>query len=109
MKAHEADGARHTGHLGTCEGQYHPVMAIRTYRLGATGPDYAEARPFHEALVAANPERLVWGTDWPHPSLASPEDVPDDGVLMDALGDWTPEPARRQAILVDNPARLYGF
>jgi predicted TIM-barrel fold metal-dependent hydrolase len=60
-------------------------------------------------MIAAAPERCVWGTDWPHPSLRSPEEVPDDGHLLDLLGQWAPEPAQRQAILVDNPARLYGF
>lgn len=76
-----------------------------TYRLGATPPDYPEARPFHEALVAANPRNLVWGTDWPHPRPEGP--VPDAAHLLDLLLDWTPQPALRQAILVDNPSRLY--
>ena len=48
-----------------------------TYRLGATPPDYAQARPFHDALVAANPQNLVWGTDWPHPRPEGP--LPDAG------------------------------
>jgi predicted TIM-barrel fold metal-dependent hydrolase len=61
------------------------------------------------AMIAAAPDRCVWGTDWPHPSRWQPEDVPDDGVLLDRLGDWAPAAAQRQAILVDNPARLYGF
>jgi predicted TIM-barrel fold metal-dependent hydrolase len=78
-----------------------------TYRLGATPPDYREARPFHDALVAVNPSNLVWGTDWPHPRPEGP--VPDAKRLRDVLLDWTPDAAMRQAILVDNPARLYGF
>jgi 2-pyrone-4,6-dicarboxylate lactonase len=77
-----------------------------TYRLGATPPDYAEARPFHDALVAANPQNLVWGTDWPHPRPEGP--VPDARRLRDVFLGWT-SPSNRQAILVDNPARLYGF
>ena len=76
-----------------------------TYRLGATPPDYAQARPFHDALVAANPRNLVWGTDWPHPRPEGP--TPDAQRLVDILLDWTPNPAHRQAILVDNPTRLY--
>ena len=76
-----------------------------TYRLGASAPDYLEARPFHEALVAANPRQLVWGTDWPHPRPEGP--VPDAAHLLNLFLDWTPQPALRQAILVDNPSRLY--
>jgi 2-pyrone-4,6-dicarboxylate lactonase len=76
-----------------------------TYRLGATPPDYGQARPFHDALVAANPRNLVWGTDWPHPQPEGP--TPDAQRLVDILLDWTPNPAHRQAILVDNPTRLY--
>ena len=77
-----------------------------TYRLGATAPDYGQARPFHDALVAANPRNLVWGTDWPHPRPDGP--VPDAARLLRVFLDWTPEPARK-AILADNPARLYDF
>ncbi len=79
------------------------------YRSATAGAPYADVAAMARAMIEAAPDRCVWGTDWPHPSLASPEEVPDDGVLMDALGDWAPEPAQRQAILVDNPARLYGF
>ncbi len=79
------------------------------YRSSAAGAPYRDVAAMARAMIEAAPERCVWGTDWPHPSLASPEEVPDDGVLMDALGDWVTEPAQRQAILVDNPARLYGF
>jgi predicted TIM-barrel fold metal-dependent hydrolase len=77
-----------------------------TYRLGATAPDYEEAGPFHDALVAANPRNLVWGTDWPHPRPEGP--VPDAARLLDVFRKWT-TPANQQAILVDNPARLYDF
>jgi len=78
-----------------------------TYRLGATPPDYRQARPFHDALVSANPRNLVWGTDWPHPRPEGP--VPDAGRLLQVFLDWTGDRAVRRAILVDNPARLYGF
>lgn len=79
------------------------------YRSSTAGVPYADVAAMARAMIEAAPERCVWGTDWPHPSLTLPEEVPDDGMLMDALGDWAPEPAQRQAILVDNPARLYGF
>jgi predicted TIM-barrel fold metal-dependent hydrolase len=77
-----------------------------TYRLGATPPDYLQAKPFQDALVAANVANLVWGTDWPHPRPEGP--VPDALRLRDVLLEWT-TPAQQQAILVDNPARLYDF
>jgi predicted TIM-barrel fold metal-dependent hydrolase len=75
-----------------------------TYRLGATPPDYAEARPFHDALVAANPNNLVWGTDWPHPRPEGP--APDAARLSKVFLDWTTRD-HRHPILVDNPSRLY--
>lgn len=78
------------------------------YRSSAGHP-YADVMPMARAMIAAAPERCVWGTDWPHPSLHTPEEVPDDGLLMDLLGQWAPERAQRRAILVENPARLYGF
>jgi predicted TIM-barrel fold metal-dependent hydrolase len=77
-----------------------------TYRLGATPPDYLQAKPFQDALVAANVANLVWGTDWPHPRPEGP--VPDAVRLRDVLLEWT-TPAQQQAILIDNPARLYDF
>jgi predicted TIM-barrel fold metal-dependent hydrolase len=78
-----------------------------TYRLASSPPDYIEAKPFHDALVAANPDNLVWGTDWPHPRPEGP--VPDATHLLKLLLDWTPNARDRQAILADNPARLYDF
>jgi predicted TIM-barrel fold metal-dependent hydrolase len=78
------------------------------YRSSAGHP-YADVAPMARAMIAAAPDRCVWGTDWPHPSLNTPEEVPDDGQLMSLLGQWAPGAAQRQAILVDNPARLYGF
>jgi predicted TIM-barrel fold metal-dependent hydrolase len=77
-----------------------------TYRLAASPPDYVEAKPFHDALVAANPDNLVWGSDWPHPRPEGP--VPDAKHLLDLFCEWTREPARA-AILSANPARLYDF
>jgi 2-pyrone-4,6-dicarboxylate lactonase len=89
---------------GVAEGRLWTKLS-GTYRLGATPPDYAEARPFHEALVAANPRHLVWGSDWPHPRPEGP--VPDAARLLAVFLDWTRDPGLRQAILVDNPSRLY--
>jgi predicted TIM-barrel fold metal-dependent hydrolase len=76
------------------------------YRISAQGPLYPDVAPLAHALAAAAPDRCVWGTDWPHPNTAY---MPNDGDLADALATWLPDPAARHKILVDNPARLYGF
>jgi predicted TIM-barrel fold metal-dependent hydrolase len=88
------------------EGHVHAKLSA-PYRVSAQFPDYPDVRPLHEALVRANPERLLWGTDWPHPSIAA-EVMPDDGHLVDLLVDWTPDAATRRRILVETPARLFG-
>lgn len=87
------------------EGQVH-VKVSAPYRLSTNFPDYPDVRPFHEALVRANPERLMWGTDWPHLSIPA-EIMPDDGHLLDLFHDWTPDERMRQTILVDTPTRLF--
>ena len=71
-----------------------------------TPPHYANAAPIAQAYIAAAPERMVWGSDWPHPTE---RDKPDDAVLFDLVADWAPDAKTRQRILVDNPAMLYGF
>jgi D-galactarolactone isomerase len=70
--------------------------------------DYSPATAVAKAFVAAAPERLVWGSDWPHPS-ADITSKPDDAKLFDLLRDWAPNEATRNRILVDNPQSLYGF
>lgn len=68
---------------------------------------HAAAAPFARALINAAPDRCVWGTDWPHTRCEI--DPPDDGQLLNQLADWAPDEALWRAILVDNPAKLYGF
>jgi 2-pyrone-4,6-dicarboxylate lactonase len=70
-------------------------------------PDYADMTPLVRALVAVAPDRLVWATDWPH--TQGKKYMPNDGDLADMLAEWVPDEAQRRKILVDNPARLYGF
>jgi predicted TIM-barrel fold metal-dependent hydrolase len=70
------------------------------------GPRYADVGPQVTALVRAAPERMVWGTNWPHPMV---ETKPDDAGLLDWLGMWVPEESLRRAILLENPAALYDF
>lgn len=95
------------------------VKISGAYRASKLAPDYADATPLAQALIAANAERIVWGTDWPHPDSVTPQgkkvtDVTplfqiDDGRLLNQLPVWAPDAAVRKTILVDNPARLYGF
>lgn len=76
-------------------------------RASRADPPYGDAVPFAQTLVRAYPDRVLWGTDWPHPNFrAAP---PDDGVLVGLLAQIAPEPALLQALVVDNPMRLYGF
>jgi hypothetical protein len=70
-------------------------------------PDHAQARPFHDALVRANADRVLWASDWPHIRMA--EKTPDVGHLLHLLSQWLDDAALQQRILVDNPALLYGF
>ncbi len=88
------------------EGAMH-VKLSAAYRISKQFPDYPDARPFHDALVRANPDRLMWGTDWPHPSIPATV-IPDDGHLLELFFDWTPDEATRRRILVETPQRLFG-
>jgi predicted TIM-barrel fold metal-dependent hydrolase len=93
------------------------VKISGAYRVSKRPPDYSDAAPLAKALISANPERILWGTDWPHPNSGSgrpaAEVTPlfqiDDGRLLNQLPVWAPDAAIRKKILVDNPARLYGF
>ena len=76
-------------------------------RMSALDVPYRDVTPMVHALVAAAPERMVWASDWPHTTLTSA--MPNDGDLVDLLPEWIPDAVTRQKILVDNPARLYGF
>ena len=77
------------------------------YRISSSGPPFHDVAPFARALLDAAPDRCLWGTDWPHPSLS--EWVPEDGALLDLLGEWAPGTAERRRVLVENPVALYGF
>lgn len=83
------------------------VKLSGAYRVTETGPPFADVAPVARDLIAANPAQCVFATDWPHPALKWP--MPDDGDLVDLFAAWEPDEARRRAIFVDNPERLYGF
>ena len=77
-------------------------------RVAATDlPPYDDVKPMAQALIGAAPERIVWGSDWPHPNKYVAN--PNDGDLVDAFGDWVRDDAMRRKIMVDTPAAFYRF
>ena len=78
------------------------------YRLSDQGPPYDDMTPIAKALIEARADRIVWGTNWPHPIMWD-DPMPNDGDLFDQFMDWAGDDATRRRILVDNPAVLYGF
>jgi predicted TIM-barrel fold metal-dependent hydrolase len=74
-------------------------------RVSAGKRPFRDAVPFAQALIDVDPDRLLWGTDWPHPNIT--KDMPNDGELVDLLGEVCPDARQRARILVDNPTRMY--
>ncbi len=111
----------HMGRLPPSQGPDHPAFAViadlvdrgrawvkvaGAYLNTEHGPPYADATRIARAYVAHAPERLVWGSDWPH---VTEQHKPDDAALFDLLAVWAGTERNRRLILVDNPAKLYGF
>lgn len=110
------------GHVPEPEGPRHPLFAqilrltdsgkawvklVAPYDASKTGPPrYADSGALARAYIEAIPERVVWGTHWPHPGE---QPKPDDAAMFDLLAEWAPDIASRHRILVENPALLYGF
>jgi predicted TIM-barrel fold metal-dependent hydrolase len=94
------------------------VKISGAYR-SSTQPDYADVRRFAQMLIAANADRIIWGSDWPHPNPDAQKGHPltdvapffriDDGRVLNLVPTWEPDAEVRKKIFVDNPARLYGF
>jgi predicted TIM-barrel fold metal-dependent hydrolase len=116
--------------LGTIQANFAALLSLvgagkayakmsAAYRISNDAPDYANVAPLARALVAANPQRILWGTDWPHPDSSQnqargPTDIAplyeiDDGRLFNQFPVWVPDAHTRKMILVDNPQRLYRF
>jgi predicted TIM-barrel fold metal-dependent hydrolase len=94
------------------------VKLSEPYRVSKEPPDYTDLLPVVQALINSNPDKILWGSGWPHVSSAVPgraptEEIPnlpiDAGHLLNLLETWVPDRDLRHKILVDNPARLYGF
>ena len=74
-------------------------------RMTVAGPPYDDVVPFGRTLVEHFPDRVLWGTDWPHPNMK--KEAPDDGLLVDYIPKIAPSAAEQKALLIDNPMRLY--
>lgn len=112
----------HYGRLPACEGTDSPAFRallkllrrenawaklMGPYFVSEKFPAYPDIAPLAHAMVQAAPDRILWGTDWPHPSARAK--MPNDGDLADLLAGWVPDEAQRNRVLVENPRRLYGF
>jgi 2-pyrone-4,6-dicarboxylate lactonase len=111
----------HLGYMRTDKGIGHPgfqallrlmregrcwVKLTGPYRISTEPLPHSDTTPYAHALLEAAPHRVVWGTDWPHVMVKTP--MPNDADLADLLLEWVPEKLREQ-VLVENPAKLYGF
>ena len=100
-------GHEHFGHLvSLLKNRNIWVKVSGCERISRQSSPWKDAIPFARKLVEEFPTQTVWGTDWPHPNL---KEIPDDGVMVDNLAEIAPSEKQRQALLVDNPARFYGF
>jgi predicted TIM-barrel fold metal-dependent hydrolase len=118
----------HMGHVPAAAGVENPGFAAllalmreqrfwaklsAPYRLSELPYPYADVTPFARALIAAAPDRVVWGSDWPHPAVPGhmPANfvMPNDGDLLDIMTLWSDDPAQQKKILLDNPKALYDF
>lgn len=113
----------HLGYMKTDRGINHPgfqqllgllgegkcwVKMTGTYRISQSdSPPYDDVIPYAQALIETAPDRMLWGSDWPHPHHY--KKMPNDGYILDQLSSWTSNSQTIKRILVDNPAELYGF
>jgi 2-pyrone-4,6-dicarboxylate lactonase len=106
---HANVGIDHAGYrefLATLRDGFGWVKLTGPYRISARERfPYDDVAPFAKAVVEAAPDRVLWGSDWPHVMLTRP--MPNDGDMLDSLGEWVPDAELRERILVRNPARLY--
>lgn len=112
----------HMGQLPQPQGLKHPAFALYARLLDggqawfklsgayltSKQPDLSDVGVVARALIGLAPERMVWGSDWPHPTKKANE-KPNDAAVLNLLDDWAPTTAIRQRILADNPAKLYGY
>jgi predicted TIM-barrel fold metal-dependent hydrolase len=104
---HGVDDLGFQGLLDLMKDQRAWVKMTGPYRISNGNLPYADMRPLNDAVIQANPNRLVWGSDWPHVMVK--KDMPHDADLCDLLGQWVQDNSLRNSILVDNPCILYDF
>ena len=112
----------HLGYMKTDKGIAHPgfqallrlmkagkawVKLTGPYRISLQTMPHADTDVYAHELIKAAPQQVVWGSDWPHVMVKGA--MPNDGDICDLLGNWVQDEAVRKQVLVDNPARLYGF
>ncbi|MEQ7740011.1 amidohydrolase family protein, partial [Escherichia coli] len=110
------------GDMGTAHAAYAAILGLidagntwvklsGVYHESTVGPpSYSDRAAVGAAFAQAAPERMLWGSDWPHPTASRGEvPMPDDAAMMDLFASWVPRQRDRKRILVDNPAALYGF
>lgn len=85
------------------------VKLTGPYRISSSGMPHVDTNVYAQALLDAAPDRLLWGTDWPHVMVRWTIAMPNDAEFIDLLVRWIPDVAQRNRVLVDNPAKLYGF
>jgi len=83
------------------------VKVCGSERVSSAGAPFTDSAPFAAALINTAPDRVLWGTDWPHPNVG--KNMPNDGDLVDLIPLFAPDPVNQRKLLVDNPARLYDF
>ncbi|MEX2354085.1 MAG: amidohydrolase family protein [Gammaproteobacteria bacterium] len=83
------------------------VKVCGSERISVSGPPFYDAIPYAQALIRVAPDRIIWGTDWPHPNIK--KHMPNDGDLVDLVPLFAQDEVLQKKVLVDNPARLYGF
>ncbi len=106
----QPDGVRHPAFAAVrrmLDGGRTWVKVTEPYEDSKLGPPYADSGEVARTYVQAAPQRILWGTDWPHPTQRDAK--PDDALLVDLLADWAPDETMRRRILVENPAELFGF
>jgi predicted TIM-barrel fold metal-dependent hydrolase len=82
-------------------------VKLSVCRVSTAAPEYPDLQEFHQMLIDANPDQVIWGSDWPHVRLG--DKAPDPGALVDRVFEWVPDATLRKKLFVDNPAKLYGF